>query len=359
MRYVFADALTGKVIEEVPLSSVSFTNTLDGGEFRGTFSLDQTGMDNQQLVDASIPGRCYVIAESDSRVWWGGLIWSRTYQSQAKVAQIYAKTLDQYPTKRILESNAEFNSTGRRNIFRYLWSHMMEDPYSIQVTVPPLFDNGDLQVPFTWSASEIKTFKSVMDSLATADGGFEWTIDWYRTGNSYERKLRIGQPLGQLQSASNVVFEYPGNILNYWRNDTIGSAGTNVFGVGSGEGDAMPVVEVVHQDLLDGGFPRLDTSVSFKDISSLDALENLTVKQADILRPPQPVYTVQMKADREPAFGDWGLGDWCRLVFKDPLHPDPGVTYTTRILGWDFKPGQSDAAEEVQLMFQGDEDAGE
>jgi hypothetical protein len=357
IRYVFADALTGKVIEEVPLQSVSFTNTLDGGEFRGTFSLDQTGLDNAQLVDATTPGRCYVIAESGSRVWWGGLVWSRTYQSQAKSVQLYAKTLDQYPTKRIAESDVTFNTTGRRNIFRYLWAEMMQDANSIQVTLPPAFDNGDLQVPFTWSASEYKTYRSIMDQLSTSDGGFEWTVDWTRVGNTYTKALRIGQPLGQLEGVSNPVFEYPGNILNYWRNDTIGSGGTHIFGIGAGEGEAMPVIEVVHQDLIEGGFPRLDTSVTFKDVESLDALENLTVKQADILRVPQPIYTVQMKADREPAFGDWGLGDWCKLVIKDPLHPSPGTTYSTRILGWDYKPPQSDGAEEVQLMFQGDEAA--
>ena len=345
------------MIEEVPLQSVRFTNTLDGGEFRATLSLDQTGLDNQQIVDATIPGRCYVIAESDSRVWWGGLMWSRTYQSQAKVVQLYAKTLDQYPTKRLVMSDTTFNFTGRRNIMRYLWLEMMEDPNSIRISIPPLFDNGDLQVPFSWQASENKTYRSIMDQLAGADGGFEWTIDWARLGNVYGKALRIGQPLGQPEGPANVVFEYPGNILNYWRNDTIGSGGTNVFGIGAGEGESMPLVEVVHQDLLDNGFPRLDGVVSFKDVTTVDALEHLTVKQAAILKVPQPIYTVQMKADREPAFGDWALGDWCRLVIKDPLHPAPGTTYSTRILGWDYHPSQSDGTDEVQLMFQGDESA--
>jgi hypothetical protein len=65
-----------------------------------------------------------------------------------------------------------------------------------------------------------------------------------------------------------------------------------------------------------------------------------------------------MKADREPAFGDYGLGDYCQLAIVDPLHPKPGSSFFTRILGWDFTPSGSDAVSEVQLIFQGDDDAG-
>lgn len=356
LRYVFANALTGKIIEEVPLQSVSFSNTLSGGELRATFSLDQTGLNNDQLVSATIPGMCFVIAETDNRVYWGGLVWSRTYQSQAKSVQLYAKTLDQYTTKRVITQSRSFTNIGRRNIMRQLYSDMQFEFGSIIVTIPPAFDDGDAVPEFSWDVNEKKSVRAVADQLSTAVDGFEWTIDWYRTGNSYDRVLRMGRPLGALPGDANPVFEYPGNILNYWRNDTIGSGGTNVFGIGAGEGESMPVVEVIHETLLNNGFPRLDTAVSFKDVEDLDALEQLTQTQAAILKVPQPIYTVQMKGDREPAFGDWALGDACRLIIKDPLHPDPGTTYVTRILGWDYSPAQSDGVEEVQLMFQGDED---
>jgi len=356
VRYVFIDALSGTIIEEIPLRSVTINQTLSGGELRATFDLDISGLSNDQLVSATIPGKCLVVAETDSVVIWGGLVWTRTYQSQAKVVQLYAKTLDQYATKRVIEISRSFTSTDPRNIMLQLYQDMQSDPNTIQITLPSTFPTANA-IDFEVDASELKSYRSAMDQLSTQAVGFEWTIDWTRMGNTYDKALRIGMPLGSLQSDTNPIFEYPGNILNYWRNDTIGSGGTNIYGVGAGEGSSMAVVEVVHQDLLDARFPRLDATYSFKDIEDLDTLTELTQTQAQIGKAPQPIYTVQMKGDREPAFGDYGLGDYCKLVFKDPLHPDPGTTFPTRILGWDYSPSQADGVSEVQLMLQGDDDA--
>jgi hypothetical protein len=356
IRYVFVDALSGTILEEIPLQSVRFTQTLNGGEFNGTFGLDLSGYDNEQLVSATIPGRCLLIAETDNVVHWGGLIWTRTYQSQAKSVQLYAKTLDQYPTKRKIDFDREFTDVDPRNIMLQLYTDMQADPNSIMVDLPSVFATSD-PIDYDVVVAEMKTYRSAMDQISTGLNGFEWMIKWSRSGNTYNKRLEIGQPLGQLLGDTNPVFEYPGNILNYWRNDTIGSGGTNIFGVGAGEGESMPVVEVVHTDLLSGGFPRLDAMMTFKDVEDDATLTELTQTQAWIARAPQPVYNVQMKADREPAFGDYALGDYCKLVIKDPLHPSPGKTYATRILGWDYTPPQSDSVAEVQLIFEGDDDA--
>lgn len=356
IRYVFIDALSGEIIEEIPLQSVRINQTLQGGEFNAVFGMDLTGYDNDQLVAATIPGRTLVVAETDTTVIWGGLVWTRTYQSQAKTVQLYAKTLDQYTTKRLVAVDRDFTATDPRNIMRQLYSDMQFDPNSIQVDLPAVFTTSN-PIDYAVAVTEMKTYRAAIDQVATGQNGFEWTIDWRRDGNSYNKKLRIGMPLGSLPGDTNPVFEYPGNILNYWRNDTIGGGGTNIFGIGAGEGENMPVIEVEHTDLLNGGFPRLDASITFKDVEDLNILQQMTMVQAAIAKAPQPVYTVQMKADREPAFGDYGLGDYCKLVIKDPLHPGQGSTHITRILGWDYTPPASDAVAEVQLIFEGDDDA--
>jgi len=356
VRYVFLDALSGTIIDEVPLQSVRINQTLEGGELNATFGLDLSGYDNDQLVAATIPGRTLCVAETDDVVIWGGLVWTRTYQSQAKSVQIHCKTLDQYPTKRFVAYDRTFTATDPRNIMRQLYSDMQFDPNSIQVELPPAFTTSN-PIDYAVSVAEMKPYRSAIDQIATTATGFDWIIDWYRDGNGYRKVLRIGMPLGKLLGDNSPVFEYPGNVLNYWRNDTIGSGGTNIYGIGAGEGESMPVVEVVHTDLLQGGFPRLDASISFKDVENEAALEQMTQVQAAIAKAPQPVYTVQMKADREPAFGDYALGDWGKFVIKDPLHGGQGTTYATRILGWDYTPPASDNVAEVQLIFEGDDDA--
>jgi hypothetical protein len=353
-RYVFGDLITGQIYEEIPCEGVSVNMTLQGGEFRGSFGLDLTGKNNEDIVNATIPGKTFVVMEVGDVVQWGGMVWSRTYQSQAKVAQLYAKTLDQYPSKRIVETDKTWVGIDARQVFLDLYTDMQADPYSLKVDLPAGSYSGLEVASFATSSSELQTYRTAMDSAANTTDGFEWTIDWQRIGNSYKRTLRIGTPLGQPESSYSVVFEYPGNILNYWRNDTIGTAGTSIYGVGAGEGTDMGIIEVVHADLLSGGFPRYDQVISFKDISDVDRLQALTEKQAQIYKAPQPVYTVEMKADREPMFGDWSIGDYCRLELMDPLHP-LGSRFSTRIIAWEYTPPQSSAASEVRLTFQGDE----
>jgi hypothetical protein len=201
----------------------------------------------------------------------------------------------------------------------------------------------------------LHTYKEIFDQLSTTENGFEWHIDITRQSGAYVWTLRVGAPvLGQPLGDSSIVFEYPGPILNYWQNDTLGGAGTNIFGVGAGEGDAMIQVEVVHDNLLAIGYPRYDQQVTVKDVKDVDQLETLVQVQAALLKAPMPVYTVELKADHEPEFGDWTLGDYSKLVFKDPLHPE-GLNHPARILKWDYTPPSDDGDEEVRLTFEGED----
>jgi hypothetical protein len=357
IRYIFGDVLSNAVIEEIPCQGVSISEGLDGGEFRGSFGLDLSNKNNEDLVAASIPGKCYVVAERNGVPIWGGMIWSRTYQSQAKVVQIYAKTMDQYFSKVFIRTDMAWTNTEQRNIFRDLLLAAQADPNAINLVVPPVFDNV-AQVDFDIAGTELRSFKEAMDELSTTENGFEWRVNVTRESGSYVWSVQVGYPiLGQPLNPASVVFEYPGNVLNYWQNDTVGGSGTNIFARGAGEGENMPQVEIVHQDLLNAGFPRLDVDISFKTVTDLDKLEALAMVQANMRKAPMPVYTVEMKADREPQFTEWQMGDYCRLAFKDPLHPD-GLTYSTRILKWDYTPPSSSATEEVRLTFEG-EDLGE
>lgn len=354
IRYIFGDVLTNQVIEEIPCQGVTIAEGLDGGEFRGSFALDINNKSNDDLVSASIPGKCYVVAERNGVPIWGGMIWSRTYQSQAKIVQIYARTMDQYLTKRFITSDLSYVATEQRNIFRNLLLLEQSDPNGSNWIIPGVFDNVVL-ADYDIVGTELRTYKEAIDQLSTTETGFEWRVNVTRESGAYVWTVQTGMPtLGQPLNPASVVFEYPGNILNYWQNDTVGGSGTHIFAKGSGEGENMPQVEVVHEDLLTAGFSRFDQDIAFKTITDINRLEALAIIQANLRKLPMPVYTVEMKADRTPEFTEWVLGDYCKLAFKDPLHPT-GLTYTTRILRWDYTPPSSTSTEEVRLTFEGEE----
>lgn len=356
MTYVFGDVLSGKIVAEIPLYGVSISDKFGGGELRGTFQYDQTGRDNDVLDAATIPGRCFVVAERDSIPIYAGYIQTRTYQSQAKSAQLFSRGFAAYPERRIIRQDLSYTAQDQIAIFQDLWATMQADPDSIRVDLFSVFNSGvtqDVKV----LAEEFKTYSQIMEQVADGDTGFDWRIDTTKSQGVYIHKLRAGYPILGSTDPQRIVFEYPGNILNYWKNETMSDAGTYVFTIGAGEGSSMLTVTVAHFDLLNNGFPRFDVEVDRKDITSATIIETIGRQEGAKHKAPLPAFTVEVKADRDPIFGTYTLGDACRLIITDPKHPNT-FQKDTRLVGWDYRPPSSDGTEEARLMFEGDETIG-
>jgi hypothetical protein len=364
VRYIFGDVLTGQIIQEIDCQSVSINAALSGGDWRGTLHLDQTGKVNDDLISATIPGKCYVVTERDGIVVDDHILWTRTYQSQAKSMQLYAKSWKLYPYFRHITEDLSFNSSDQITVFRSLYDLMQSYAGSISVTVP-VFSSSGIERSIEVAASELKTYGQVIDSFADTDDGFDWVVDTSRQGGSYERTLRVGYPrIGAV--VANTVFEYQsptvdlpdggGNVINYWENESMGSTGTHLFAVGGGEGDVMPIAEAEHSDLLTAGFPRYDVTTSHKDITDAAILAGIARAEAVIYRPMVPTLTLEVKADVEPVFGGYALGDLTKVEITDAKHPQ-GFTKETRILGWEYYPPGGDNIEYARLVTEGQESA--
>lgn len=352
-NYVFGDALTGTILEEISLQGVSMTRSFGAGDFRCTFQLDQTGKTNRDLIIASEPGRSYVVCERNASPIWGGIVWTRTYQSQSKTFQLYCKSFEHYPEYRIIRSDFENLNTEQRNIFLNLWTLMQADSNSIKVTLPSPFSTV-VQKSLTVKAFEFKKYRTVTDYLSNAIDGFDWTIDVSRVGGAYVKTLRIGYPT--LGATNFLDFDYPGQIINYWQNDSMANRGTHIYGLGSGEGSTILSQEVIHSDLLAGNFPRYDNEVSFKDVTDATTLTGLTSQAAIVRKAIVPILTIEVKGNLEPEFGSYGLGDAVRVHFNDPRHINHvDRTYSSRIIGWEYYPSSDDHVEYVRIALEGEE----
>lgn len=353
VSYIFGDMLTGAVIEEIPLYGVSMTRAIGSGDFRGSFQLDMSGKRNEDLIAATVAGRCYVVCERDGAPVWDGFIATRTYQSQAKVFQLYAKSWELYPDHRDMRTDFEQLTIEQRNIFLALWQELMATANTPPIILPSSFSTV-VTKSLTVKAFEHKRYRAAMDMVANGVDGFDWTIDTIKTVGSYQRTLRIGYPT--IGATAQIYFDYPGNVLNYWLNDSLSEKGTNIFGLGAGEGSTMLTQEVIHADLLAGGFPRYDAHVSFKTVIDADILTSLTTQAALMSKATTPTLTVELKADRDPVFGGYGLGDAVQIYINDARHPDPASrTYNSRIVGWEYYPPSSEKTEQVRMVFQGED----
>jgi hypothetical protein len=356
-RYIFGSLRTEQIIAEIPLFGTYMDLELNvGGRLDGSFQLDMTGIDDQILLDATIPGRCFVVCERNGIPIWGGFVWSRTYQSQSKSVQLFAQSFEVFPTHQLMRSQFDRTNIEQLQIFKDLWNDMQAVSgrnmgVNIPSAVPPTVVTKTVSV----APTDFHYYNEIMAGLTNADDGFDWTIDISKIGDRYVKTLRYGYPeLGSVDP-SLLTFEYPGNVLNFYATESMSTSGTNVFSLGAGEGTSMIYTEVINQDLIDSGWPRWDITAAYKHIDKQAIINSFGKQEAEIRRPPMLLLKPTLKANLLPEFGSFGLGDACNLVVKDPRFPT-GLTFSSRIIKWTLQPQSSTNSDEFSLVFDGDEE---
>lgn len=360
-RYVFMSLRDDQVIEEINLFGVyCFRQLNQPGQFNGSFTFDQSGKNNADLVAATTPGKTWVVVERDGVPVYAGIIWSRTYQSQAKVCEMFGWGFEAFPQRQVILTNfLDFNPNTQ--IFGRLWTEMQAvSGRNLNINVP-----NNIVGPFIGLdilATDYKYYGDVMDSIANASDGFDWTISVSKNAdNTYRKDLNIGFPtIGAQSSPGMVTFEYPGSITNYYATDSMSESGTNVFVLGSGEGSGAPVAITSQPQMIDlEGWPRWDTISSHKDVTSIQLIQKIAEQEAIVKKPPAPNYKLTVKGDQDPVFGSYGLGDACQLVITDPRYPSPdgstaGISIPSRIIGWELRPPDSGQVELINILLPGD-----
>lgn len=351
-RYLAVDLLTGNVLAELPLYGVYFTRKLNGiGDFTGTFKLGTAAMPGTLGPDSTTPGRTVVYVDRDGVLLGPYIIWTRTYSAQSLTMELSGRTPESYAARRLMQ--ADFLRTGaeQRNMMVDLWNIMQKDAYSnIRVQVPPPFPTV---VPRDYNVHwyDFKTFGDAMNEVLASDNSFDWTIDAEYINDVPSMQLSIGYPqLGQSFN-SGLVFEYPGNILQFDYSEQAGSAGNTFFAIGNGEGTARIWRAATDGASMLTGTPRLDVDVTYdiNDTTTLQARANALKNQ---LGTPIAVLSAFVRADIAPILGTYGLGDNARFVLTDARFPNT-TEFHNRVIGWEVRPGESDNSEEIQLTFQG------
>lgn len=409
-RYLFGHYQDAMVEVEIPMFGVYITDRLNAvGYMQASFQLDQTGKDNQVLIDSTTPGKCFIVVMRDDKAVWGGFITSRTYQAQSKSFQIYAKTFEGYIDLRLmpvaLVTDGSVLPSSSQHVASdldqaYLFFSLMyfflrnngENNYGVDagplfpLYLEPFLGATDLEVSawltsatgvtksFSVARYEYKTVRQVMDELANADDGFDWKIvpklvvgyestdpDEDFTGPvtaiQVHKFLQFGYPyFGYGMSHDGIIFEYPGSILNYYRTDNLAGTGTTTVGMGAGSGESMLIKEVGRPDLVtaDGGFYPIDVTVPLKHITEQSNLNSRTMQEASKRKPPKYQYAVNIRPDIGPDFNTYELGSPVTLKITDALHPN-GTSVPVRINEYTLRPpSEESGAEEISFGFAGD-----
>lgn len=380
--YLAQDLRSGVILNELPLHGVNFDRQLNkAGNMQGSSSLDNQRLNNDDLLEATTPGKTALYIYREDKIVWGGIIWSRWYQSQGKALQFSAQTWESYAYRRIFRGDGSTKVTltmPQCQIIQTLWTDLQwADPRgNINVYGATSFPANDITRTYVFDPYSFATYGSTIDDITdNYDDSCEFYIDTYEDGfGNPVKQLVFGYPrLGNIVDFTDLVLDYPGNILNYYYTENVSDAANRAFATGDADGtvtiqpvpgpadpgDSTAVIWGVAENTTstDAGYPLLDSTTSHSGV--LDQATINSHAASDLASKPVPTisHTFEIDPVADPVFGTYGLGDDARVQIQDPRFPD-GLEQVVRVVGWNVQPGESDATEAVSLVLQEDDTAG-
>ena len=360
--YLFCDLKTGIILGDMPLHGVSFDRLLNKpGNLNASCNLDNGWTENEDILQYTTPAKTALYVYREDQIVWGGIIWSRVYQSQAKSIQISAQTFESYAYRRICRPAAQGITNldmTQSHMVDYFWTLMQSaanGSIGVLGAVQP-FPSGDITRTRTINPWDLNTYGELIDGITNLDDGCDYAIEYYEENGLPRSIVTVGYPrLGQDISASGVILDYPGCISNYYRTENATGWTNHHYATGEGEGVGLRIGEATDLD-SQISYPLLEDTNNYAGVTVQLTIDNHAASDMANMAIGSNRFTLQLIATDEPVFGSYSLGDDARVTIEDPRNPD-GVEFTTRVVGWSVTPSSSESIEEVSLVLEGDEGA--
>lgn len=366
--YAVHDLLTNAKIGELPLSGVKYNEVLnDSGQLSGQFVVDSRANSRRRVkdpYDATTPCRRCVYVYRDEVPQWGGIIWTRRYDSASRTVQIgcgdwwsyfdHRKVLPLLTPPVDVEfeiANLLVTQTGvdQNAIARYL------------VTLAQSHTGGDLGLVFdnptstsgvvrdrTWPGFELADVGEQLRQLANILGGPDVAFDVSLDSDQLPTRLmRIGTPrLGQ--QGAPWVWEVGGNVTDYtWPSDGTRYA-KRMFATGKGDELGMPIA--MAEDTTRPTWPLMETDVGYSTVSTPSVLQAHADSDQVVSRLPVVLPTLTVRGDRVPRIGEWAVGDDGLVRILDDFMPN-GIETSMRIVRADITASDADQDESVTFTM--------
>jgi hypothetical protein len=357
--YLIADLRTGVIIDEVPLTSVRFGKRLNNS---GSLSaaLPLAGLaPSQDVYNLTTPCKNVVYVLRDDRPVWGGVIWTREYDSEQQAVSIgcgdfwtyfdHRKVVPflatfagnvEYVAKQSINAIAEDQNEIARYICQRAEAHTGGD---IGITYDESL-SGILRDRTYWGY-ELTSVGDALRNLCNVIDGPDMMFDVAGTGSgAIERRLLIGTPhLGQ--QGSPHVWEYGGNLVGYrWPSDG-SSMATRTYAIGDGIEQAALIAFSEDFDRYADGWPLLEAEAGYSTVIEADTLNGHAQADQQAARLPVALPVIRVRGDRSPYLGEYSVGDDARVVIEDGFL---SLDTTMRIVAMDVSV---DATEDVALTM--------
>jgi hypothetical protein len=356
-RYLFADLLTNEIVAELPITGVSFTQQLNqAGAFSAHLLLSGVNTFGYNVDASTQPTRNAIYVDRNGVLVWGGVIWSRSYNSADQILSITAREFESYFEHRLISTTEAFTNADQLLIARTLIDNAQALPNG-DIGVITNAETSGVLIDRVYYDYEYKNVYSAIQDLSKQDDGFDFNIKVEYDGVTFEPKktLVLGFPrtgnvdsgVGDLQTP---VFIFPaGNIVEYGYPEDGSIVSNNLYVTGAGSNEGKLRANAQDAASITAGFPLLDVTVSYSDITDQTVLNELALAQVQALATPPPIISVVVPAFVEPQFGTYAIGDDARLIIQDERFPQ-GLDAVYRIVGLNVLPGE-DGPERVTITL--------
>ena len=353
--YYFADLRTNAILAELPLTRVNFDSQLNAiGGFKGSLPLGDAGVLKLDPIGSTQTERTAIYVDRDGTIVWGGILWTRVYNSSTHALDLGGSEFLSYFQRRNVNAVFDANNIDQMDLARQVAT------YVASVT------GGDIGITASSGTSpqmrtlhydpwDLKNAYSILSETSALEFGYDFAVDVQYVAGVPTKTLTLSYPRrGRNWLATGHLFEYPGNIQSYvWTED--GTQGANkVYVTGSGSGPNQLISTAADTSLIDAGYPLLEAVIPSKSIDNQYYLDSQARAHLTALANPVVIPEITVRGDLDPIFGSYSVGDDGRIRITDERFPAPvaggaGIDTYRRIIGQNVTPGEGGIPEVIVL----------
>lgn len=388
-RYLAYDLVTETFITELSVASWSSTDELnDAGTFDAVVVLDDTPAtltvqaatallddDSETLTDddsatllgdvepttitptrntttiqASTPGKTLIVAERDGVPVFAGIPWKRRYEAATRSFRIAGAGLGSFFDH--LKPANDYTPTGvdQLTIFSTLAARGAE------IGIVTHGETSGRTRDRSYLRLANKKPGELMRELAAVIDGFDFDYRVEYVADAPVRTQRLYYPRrGRSIATSTTRFRIPGNASLTAVDEDATRIATEVIGFGAGDGVDLIESVASSTDLTAAGYPAYGATVSYKDVSVQETLDqNTAAELRDRSVVDKEVFALEVDPnDRGQPYGSWELGSDAYVIIEDdprfPAQDDgsPGLVAARRIVSHSWQVTGS--GEELQV----------
>lgn len=322
-RFDAHDLRTNAKLAELPLTDVTFTETLNGaGSFSATMPLAVDGATSATtsasiaalLTSSTIPERTALYLYRGGTIRGGGIVWGRR-RSKGRPAQLSGAGFWSFFRSQHLRTTQTYSATDQLAIARSLVT-VAQAVTGANIGVVTGAEVSGVLRDRTYNSYELKQIGEAVEQLAAVDNGFDFAID---LSDGPVQTLTLSYPRrGRIAGTTGVVFVDGKNLIDYEVVED-GSRSARVYtAIGKGDGVNMLLSTQTRTDLIDAGYPATSATGAFKDVEIQATLDAHAIAGVNAAANTPTFWTVSVDPDDvDGGIGTWLLGDDVLLEIGD------------------------------------------